>query len=163
MTICLILDYYSRNISSDRDTYRTDAFLDFLRTQNVTNASELVGLPKEFDKLQLVDFLRNVCVPDILDQSLALESTRSVEDERAKVLVQANELITSVTGSTAPELLEELTEIRTRQIVREAAQRLDQSKVYVNIEELKSLLAHRCGKIGNDIKLLLLKRTKRIR
>ena len=79
----------------------------------------------------------NVCVPEVLDQSLALISTRDVEDERANLLVLLSELTATNGKSAPPELLEELGTIKMRQIVRDTTLQLDQSKIYVNVEGIR--------------------------
>ncbi|WP_339027871.1 hypothetical protein WI604_23450 [Bradyrhizobium symbiodeficiens] len=141
LSIVLIFDIYSRFVSSNRDPERADAFKDFLLANGIQYASELINLPDRFPREQLVQFLKYVCIPEVLDQSLALESTRAVEDERSRILVLLSELTAAEGKPPSSELLEELSTIKTRQVVRETTLKLDQSKVYVNVDGIKKAVS----------------------
>jgi hypothetical protein len=85
----------------------------------------------------LIYFLRQVCVPDVLDQSLTLLGTRDVEDERIAILRGLIEMMASPGKLPPSEIKEELREITTRQVVRDTSLRLDQSKIYVNVDGIR--------------------------
>ena len=105
--------------------------------QGVRKASELAGRTDAFRRDELIYFLRYVCVPEVLDQTLVLDSTRAVEDERTKILVLASEVVAQ-SGKTPPlEFVEELEAIKTRQVVRDTTLRVDQSRIYVNTEGIR--------------------------
>jgi hypothetical protein len=72
-----------------------------------------------------------------LDQSLTFEKTQDVEDERIAILRRLIEMMTSPGKLPPPEIKEELRDITTRQVVRETTLRLDQSKIYVNVEGIR--------------------------
>ncbi len=137
ISAAIVYDIYSRYVSSDREAERADAFKDVLRKNGVDQASDLIKLQTSAAPEQLIYFLRHVCVPDVLDQSLALESTRAVENERVAILVGLSDLMTENGMVPPPSLKEELREIRTRQVVRDTTLRLDQSKVYVNVDGIR--------------------------
>jgi hypothetical protein len=140
MSVAVIFDIYSRYISPDRDAERADAFKDVLRKEGKDRASLLGDTRSAVSIDLLIYFLRFVCVPDVLDQSTALTNTREVEDERAAILVLLSNLF-GQSGKTAPATLkDELREIRTRQVVRETTLRLDQSKIYVNVDGIRRAL-----------------------
>lgn len=139
ISVAITFDIYSRYVSSDRDAERADAYKDVLRKTGVSLASELPDISDGIPREQLVYFLRNVCVPEVLDQSLALPTTRAVEDERAAILVRLSELNVDPDRSDAA-LKDELREIRTRQVVRETSLRLDQSKIYVNVDGIRRVV-----------------------
>jgi hypothetical protein len=134
LSVAIVLDIFSRYVSSEHLAEPADAFKDVLRANGVRKASELDEVVDKFPVDELVYFLRFVCVPDVLDQSLALETSRAVEDERVAILLLINEL----TEGVAPAAIkDELREIRTKQVVRETTLRLDQSKIYVNVEGIR--------------------------
>jgi hypothetical protein len=141
LPVVIVLDLFSRLISPIHEAERADAFKDFLRVQGVRHASDLVSRSADFKRSQLLYFLRHVCVPNVLDQSLALGSTRAVEDERAKVLLLLSDLTSEEGKPPSPEIMDELREIRTKQVVRETTRQLDQSRIYVNVEGVKRALA----------------------
>lgn len=136
-SIAIIFDAYSRLYSSDRDAERADAYKDVLRRDNVDFASELVRSGIDDDTAKLEYFLRYICVPDVLDQSLALDSPKAVEDERIAVLISLNEMLINSNRNSPDELKEEIREIQTRQVVRETSEKLDQSKIYVHVESIR--------------------------
>ncbi|NEK17480.1 hypothetical protein [Rhizobium leguminosarum] len=134
LSVAIVYDIYSRYVSSKYDAERADAFKDVLRANGVKKASELGQHLERFLVSELAYFLRFVCVPDVLDQSLVLDTSRAVEDERVAILL----LISELTAGIAPSAIkDELREIRTRQVVRETTLRLDESKIYVNIEGIR--------------------------
>lgn len=134
LSVAIVFDVFSRYVSSGHLAERADAFKDVLRSNGVRKASELDQVLDRFSVAELVYFLRFVCVPDVLDQSLALDTSRAVEDERVAILLLINEL----TEGIAPAAIkDELREIRTKQVVRETTLRLDQSKIYVNVEGIR--------------------------
>jgi len=141
LPMVLCFDIYSRFGSSKYDAERVDAFKDFLQSNNLTYASDLAGVAFNFTRYQLVQFLKFVCVPQVLDQSLALESTQAVEEERAKILVLLGELTTAEGKPPPPDLSDELSKIRTKQVVRKTTLQLDQSKIYVNVDGIQKSLA----------------------
>lgn len=137
LSIATIADMYARYIAPDYETVRSDAYKDFLRANGVKRPSELKLMLGEFPLEEINYFLRYVCVPEVMDQSLALRSTTEVEDERAAVLRLLTEMTPEAERETQLAFLEELREIRTRQVVRETNKRLEQSKIFVNIEGIK--------------------------
>lgn len=140
LSVAVLIDSFTRNISPEFENQRKDAFNDFLASQGVRKASDLRQRSQGLDQDLLGYFLRYVCVPDVLDQSLWLSSSKEVEDERAMIVVQANELAHAKNGSDIQELIDELQEIRTRQVVRNTTLQLDQSRVYVNVDGIKKYL-----------------------
>ncbi|MBW9051089.1 hypothetical protein [Rhizobium mesosinicum] len=134
LSVAIVFDVFSRLFSSQYDAEKADAFKDVLRANGVRKASELDQVLDRFAVPELVYFLRFVGVPDVLDQSLALETSRAVEDERVAILL----LISELTAGKAPAAIkDELREIRTKQVVRDTTLRLDQSKIYVNVEGIR--------------------------
>ncbi len=134
LSVSIVFDIFSRYISSDLDAERADSYKDVLKANGVRKASELHQVLDRFPVNELVYFLRFVCVADVLDQSLALDSSRAVEDERVAILLLISELIA---GKTPAAIKDELREIRTRQVVRDTTLRLDESKIYVNVEGIR--------------------------
>lgn len=137
LATAIIFDVYSKYVSTVYDAELADSFNDILRKHNVSRASDLAPVAGVLDQRQLEYFLREICVPDILDQSLYLTSTLEVENERAAILIWLSEINTHQEAKIAAEIKEELSEIRTRQVLKETTLQLDQSKVYVNIEGIR--------------------------
>ena len=137
LSVAIVADMYARYIAPDQETARSDAYKDFLRVNGVRRPSELAHRLAEFPTKELIYFLRYVCVPEVMDQSLALPSTIAVEDERVAVLLMLGDLTPENDRDTHLAFLEELREIRTRQVVRDTNKRLEQSKIFVNVEGIR--------------------------
>ncbi|ACS38970.1 hypothetical protein; RMQ09746 [Methylorubrum extorquens AM1] len=137
LSTAIVFDMYARHRSSNRDAEKADSYKDFLRSQSVQHASELHAVLSDHDQKQIIYFLRNICVPEVLDQSLYLENTREVEDERAKILLLLSDITDKKDQDAQDKLIEELRSIRTKQVLRDATMRIDQSKIYVNMEGLR--------------------------
>lgn len=137
LPIVILFDLYSRIVSSKLDSEKADAFKDFLIAYRIKYASNLGNKVQAFKRNHLIYFFRNVCTPNVLDQSYSLTSTREVEDERAKILLLVNDLTREEGKTPSPQIMEELREIRTKQVVRKATQQLDQSRIYVNVDGIK--------------------------
>lgn len=117
IAIVIAFDLFSRFVSPSRDPERGDAFNDFLIGSSIQIPSQLKESAKAVEQLELRYFLQHVCVPDVLDQCYGLRSSRAVEDERARILVQLTEIYNEQ-GQAAPSSLnEELQQIRTRQVI----------------------------------------------
>jgi hypothetical protein len=137
ISVAIVFDVYSRHISSDHDVERADAYKDVLRKLDVLYASAIPTDLPEIPREELIYFLRYVCVPEVLDQSLTLANTRAVENERIAILVMLSEMLTDQVRQPLSAFKDELREIRTRQVVKDTSLRLDQSKVYVNVEGIR--------------------------
>lgn len=137
LSVATVADMYARYVAPDKEVARSDAYKDFLRANGVRKASELDVKSARYPSAELIYFLRYVCVPEVTDQSLALPSTNAVEDERVAVLLLLTELTPESDRETQLSFLEELREIRTRQVVRDTNNRLEQSKIFVNVEGIK--------------------------
>lgn len=140
LSVATVADMYSRYVASDQEVARSDAYKDFLRRNGVRTASKLAENISAYPSDEIVYFLRYVCVPEVIDQSLALGSTIAVEDERVAILLMLTELTPEHDRETQLAYLEELREIRTRQVVRDTNKRLEQSKIFVNVEGIKKRL-----------------------
>lgn len=156
ISVAIVTDMYTRYVASDQESARSDAYKDFLRAQGVNRASELGPRKGEYDEAKLTYFLRYVCVPEVTDQSLALASTSAVEDERVAVLILLTELTPEIQRDTQLSILEELRSIRTRQVVRDTNTRLDQSKIFVNVEGIRKSIDVSMRDNWNRYRLLLI-------
>jgi signal transduction histidine kinase len=137
VSVSIIFDIYSRFVAADRDAERADSFNDVLRRYKVTKASELALSPQEIDRSQLIYFLRYICVSQVMDQSLILDGTRHVEDERLAILQSLIELSSEDGSQNFDSFKDEIREIRTKQVVKDMTLKLDQSKIYVNVDGIR--------------------------
>ncbi|NJC41723.1 signal transduction histidine kinase [Brevundimonas alba] len=137
ISVAIVFDIYSRFVSADRDAERADSFNDVLKRFGARRASELSNVVPAEQRSQLIYFLRFVCIPQVMDQSLVLDGTRVVDDERLAVLQNLTDLAAEETPQILDAFKDEIREIRTRQVVKDTTLKLDQSKIYVNIEGIR--------------------------
>lgn len=140
ISTAIIFDVHSRILSTKYDVEKADTYKDVLTINKVNKASELSIISPNYTSSELHYFLKNVCILDVLDQSLIFEKTTDVEDERVAVLVRLNELKQVFNKNDDAEIKEELTDISTRKVVRKTTIQLEKSKIYVNIEGIRRQL-----------------------
>lgn len=134
-SMAIVLDIYYKYVSNDLEVLRSDAYKDFLRDHEVTRPSKLAEDVSQFKLDELIYFLHNICVPEVMDQSLALPSTRDIEEERLSVLKILSDL--DPDKRRQKEYLEEVREITTKHVLKDTTKQLDQSKIYVNVDGVK--------------------------
>lgn len=137
ISTAIMFDIHSRYISSEHDVERADAFNDLLKKQGVSHASMLLVENDGYTVEELRYFLKYLAIPNVLDQCLDLQSTKAVEEERVAILLKLGDMLEYMEQPEDEVIKEELRDIRTRQVVRETARKLDESKIYVNIEAIR--------------------------
>ena len=137
ISTAIMFDIHSRHISSEHDVERADAFNDLLKKEGVSHASKLPVENDGYTVKELRYFLKYLAIPNVLDQCLDLQSTKAVEEERVAILLKLGEMLECLKEPEDEVIKEELRDIRTRQVVRETARKLDESKIYVNIEAIR--------------------------
>lgn len=129
----IILDLHSRNFDNDYDLVRSYAYEDFLIAHNVDRPSQLAPRVNDFDKVQLVYYLRYICIPTVMQVSSAFQGTRELEEERLAV---ASLLIKLDPDQT--KLYEtEIREITRRQLIQRGLRHVEQSKIFVDLVAIR--------------------------
>jgi hypothetical protein len=81
--------------ATDSDLAATNlryAYEEFLDSEQAASPTELVARQDKFDHAELVYFLREVCVPVVMDMSQRIQTSRAVEDLRSQVCAALREL-----------------------------------------------------------------------
>lgn len=122
------------SISEDSETasrlrYATGAVF---RNQQVTRPSKLIDLADLYRKHQLVYFLRDVCVPPILDGSRILKSSREVMEERQDIC----SVLRDFDPTNANDYQNEVISISNQLALDEGQWIVDRTRVYVDTEAL---------------------------
>lgn len=109
------------------------AYEDYLSTKKATKPSQLL-----FDGLDMTNplalfYLRFVCSLETMTNSIAFESNQEVEEERLRVL--ANLITRDPVNTESYDV--EIEEISKRQAVNAVISRVEQSKIYVDVESIK--------------------------
>jgi hypothetical protein len=105
----------------------------FLRNSSADKPSKLFDHSAKYDPRQLIFFLRFVCVPNVLDVSRVLKSSREVLDERIAICAALRDLDPS--NSSVYE--EEVLQITNQQILHEGRQIVDRTRIHVDTAALE--------------------------
>ncbi|SFI61776.1 hypothetical protein [Bradyrhizobium sp. Gha] len=105
----------------------------FLRGSKAEKPSKLFDYSGEYDLRQLIYFLRFVCVPNVLDVSRILKSSRQVLDERIAICAALRDL----DPSNSPTYEAEVLQITDQQILDEGRQIVDRTRIHVDIAALE--------------------------
>ena len=153
LSIVLLIYLYGRYIAADFEELGNDAFLDFLDREGVEKPSDLDAARFSNDNW-LVYFFHHASAPDALDQCFALRSTRDVEDERARIIVRCVDMYAETQKPGPPTLQDELQQIRTKQVIRDTSFKLDQSKIFVDVDGIQSSLGTAMRENWNRYRLI---------
>lgn len=115
---------------------RTSACEDFLLVCGVERPSELETISVDIDPAQMIYLLRHVCVPTILDSSVAYGGTRDIEDERIKI---CRRLIT-LDEENRQAYVDEIASITRRQLIMRDMSDIERSKIHVDTEGVRNLV-----------------------
>ncbi|WP_152556609.1 hypothetical protein [Methylobacter tundripaludum] len=102
------------------------------KKHGATRPSELVDLADAFQKHQLIYFLRDVCVPHILDSCRILKSSREVMGERQAVCAALRDL----DPSNSDDYQNEVVWISNQLALDEGQRIIDRTRIYVDTESL---------------------------
>jgi hypothetical protein len=100
----------------------------FLKAEKVFRPTELFNNTSRFAQQKLFFFLRNICVPEVMDWSYKFKGSADLEGERIAVcqFLREHDSVNSTTYS------EEISRITLNALIREAIYQADTSKVFVD-------------------------------
>ena len=125
-------DAYSKIYGSNKNMIIAVSCGKFLKANGFNRPSEIEeGL---FNKDLLIYFLRNVCIVNILDSCNEYNSSEEVEKERILVCQK----LSLLDPQNANIYSEEIKQITQKIVIRQHIRKIDDSKIYVDIDEIKS-------------------------
>lgn len=133
VSLSIVYDIYSKHISLNKEGEKADAYEEFLLSRGVNRPSDLRGIGTDLSSEKLVYFLQQICVPRVMDQSLYMDNTRDVENERIAVC----QLLSELDWSNQPVYAEEIRDLTRRRVVRDRLRQVEQSKIYVDVASVK--------------------------
>ncbi len=107
---------------------RDDAYEDFLEAHEITRPTQLNEIRDRFNIDLLITFLRDVCLPQVMDSSVAFESTEELLSERigvCRMLIECDPDHVEVYS-------EEIKKITQYLVVQKGITEVEQSKIYVD-------------------------------
>jgi hypothetical protein len=117
-----------------RDPRLRYASEDFLAFHNLTRPSELFKLVNSFDRRRLVHYLRHICTENVLDTSLAFTSSTDVAQERVAIL----KMLIGLDNHNREAYEAEMTAIVRRLNLEKRVQQIEESKIYVDTDGVRS-------------------------
>ena len=134
----ILYELYSKYISNIFDTQKMIRYEIFLEENDYTKPSEIINNYQKFDKNKLHFFLQFNCKSQILDSSMHIEDTETVESERINIC----QFLVEQEVTSADILLKEIKNITEQSLISKSIQVIEQNKIYVNEEGIKSKLQH---------------------
>lgn len=132
----ILYELYSKYISNKFDSQKMIRYEIFLEENGYTKPSELINDYERFDKNKLDFFLQFNCKSQILDSSIYFENTEVVESERINIC----QFLVEQKVSSSHILLKEIKNITEQSLISKYIQVIEQNKIYVNEEGIKSKL-----------------------
>lgn len=129
--IPIIYDIYNKRIKNDREDERKEKYEDFIDTFGEYRPSKIFKNIKSIDEREIY-FLKNIAIPSIMDISIDFESSNELKIERLEILNILDSLIVD------ENILIEKDNLLDQLIFEDLKASFNSSKLYVNIENLKS-------------------------
>jgi hypothetical protein len=133
ISLPIIYDICANNLKMDTESKKGYAFEDFLTAHSITRPSKLGGMLTEFDINRIIYFLKNISIPQVMDSTILFDNIEEVEDERISVC----QLLTDIDQINKDRYFEEISSITQRKLIRKEISKLEQSKIYVDVDGIK--------------------------
>jgi hypothetical protein len=129
ISLPILRELASRNGNPSLIQKRDDSYEDFLQSHNTSKPSELAALENQFSRALLVLFLSEVCTPQVMDNSIAFDSTESLLTERIAIC----RFLINLDPPQIDEYSDEIKRITQHLIVQRGLREVEQSKIYVDV------------------------------
>ena len=136
ISLPILYEILSRAVGSQYDARRDDAYEDFLAAHSVRRASGLHTIASRFPSPRLIQFLRHVCVPDVLDSSVEFHSTEELLRERISVC----QLLLRLNPEASEAYSEEIKQLTQRLFVQRGVREVEQSKIHVEVHGIRRVV-----------------------
>lgn len=129
LELAIALDLYLRDFEDDRQrSHLRYAFDDVLRINGLARPSQILEDGSQLSHPLCIYFLRKVCVPEVMDVSLAFRGSRDLDNERIRICV----LLAEIDPENKAIYEEELFEVTKKIQIQEGLRQIDQSRVFVD-------------------------------
>ncbi len=128
----ILLDVYWHTVDeAEHETTRRIAYDEFLKAHGCTKPSELRSKSDQFERRELIYFLDNVCLPEVMDVSFdVFPSSRAIRDERINICA----LLAELDAERADQYTDEIRLITKYQTIQDGLRDVDSSRVHVDTE-----------------------------
>lgn len=132
----ILFDIYSRMFNDDKESEKSEAYEEFLFSNDYEKPSQIDWENSKFSLEKLSYFFKFICIESVMDYSPSFESTEEVEQERILICQKMREIDPENSKTYA----EEIREITQKQIINRNLRKIQQSKIYVDVNGIKASL-----------------------
>lgn len=118
---------------SIKDVALKVAWRQFLSCFGINRPSLLSGHEKDLSREELIFFLRDVCIQEVMELGGAFSSPVDLDQERARICI----LLTTLDSERASDYNTEIIELTRRLSIEEGVKLLESSRVYVDVAGLE--------------------------
>jgi hypothetical protein len=129
----VLLDLYTRNHDAKYASERNYAYEDFLVAHELERPSQLREFVDNFDRSLLLYYLRFICVPEVMQDSVTFNSSRELEEERRAVCV----ILAEIDADNLEEHEKEIRDITRQLVVIRGVRAVEQSKIFVDLSAIR--------------------------
>jgi hypothetical protein len=122
-----------RTRDSKTESFRTYAYEDFLTSNGAQRPSDLRDRWNEFNKTQVIYYLRWICTPETMQMSSFFSGTKEYEDERVSIC----SLLAELDPVNAKDYEAESSGITQHQVIRGGVKQVEENKIYVDVENIR--------------------------
>lgn len=108
----------------------------FLIANGFIKPNELLKIKANFEKVKLIYFLKNVCIPEIMQLSKSFDSTYAVNEERISIC----KFLTEIDNSEENTYKTEIAELTQRNTISKVIGGIDERKVFVNEIKIRQII-----------------------
>ncbi|WP_116787019.1 hypothetical protein [Flavobacterium psychrotrophum] len=112
------------------------AYDEFMCNQDLKLPRELEKNKQDFKSEQLIYFLRYICRQEVYDSSPSFESQDELDNERVEVC----RLLSEIDRNNFEDYINEIAEINRNQLIRKGIKQIDESKIYVDVNGIRTSL-----------------------
>lgn len=136
ISLPIVYDMYSKYNSNNKDSYKFEAYEDYLSSKDVEKPSELEKILETEDVSEIIYFLKNICTVDIMKYSTIFPKLEDVERERIYVY----QLLSKLDPDNKKKYLEEIKNYTQQMIIRKGIRQIEENKIHVDTEGIKRSL-----------------------
>lgn len=129
----VLLDLYSHYVDDQLDDLRSDAYEDFLLSNGFERPSQIESKLEQFDRAEVIYYLRFVCIASIMQVSTVYSSSRELEEERLAVIGILNKIDPVNSGIYEAEIRL----ITQNQMIQKCVRQVEQSKIFVDVDAVR--------------------------
>lgn len=136
IVVPIFYDIYSKHHDLEGKIELKDTFEDFLEAHGLEKASEIKSKINDFDKSNLIYFLKNICTFDVMETYTAFSNTSEVQLE----IISICQLLSILDEKNILEYSKKIEEITQALHMKSALREIEQSKIYVDVNGIKDVV-----------------------